>query len=185
MSGTTQRRLLADRSGAAALEFALVGPVFFLLLAGIIELCLMLFINGSLQGAVASASRYGLTGQEEEEGGRLTAITQILRDRTFGMIDIDAAEITTRVYPSFGTIGKPEPFDDLDGNGTRDAGEPFTDVNGNGVWDADMGLAGLGGPGDIVLYEVSYRSRLISLLAEPVLGEITFLATVAVRNEPF
>ncbi len=31
-----------------------------------------------------------------------------------------------------------EPFTDVNGNGSRDAGEPFTDLNGNGVWDSNI-----------------------------------------------
>jgi hypothetical protein len=31
-----------------------------------------------------------------------------------------------------------EPFTDLNGNGTWDAGEPFQDLNGNGVWDNNI-----------------------------------------------
>lgn len=70
-------------------------------------------------------------------------------------------------------------------NGQRDAGETFSDVNGNGAWDADMGRAGLGGPGDIVVYEVSYETTGLTSFMRPILGAVTHVATVAVRNEPF
>lgn len=54
------------------------------------------------------------------------------------------------VRPSFGDVGKPEPYvDSSPGNGAYDAGEDFTDINGNGQWDSDMGQAGLGGPATV------------------------------------
>ena len=178
------RALGRDRSGNTMVEFALIGPVFLVMVLGIFEICLILFTSGSLQSAVASASRYGTTGQAGE-GDRLTAITEILRERTFGFIDIDEADIATLVYPSFIEIGSPEPFTDQDSNGAYDPGEPFDDINGNGAWDADMGAAGLGGPGDIVLYTVDYRSRLMNAFVAPLLGDIHYQASIAVRNEPY
>ena len=174
----------SDRAGSTMVEFALIGPVFLVMVLGIFEVCLILFTSGSLQSAVASASRYGITGQSSE-AGRLTAITEILRDRTFGFIDIDEADITTRVYPSFTEIGNPEPFTDQNSNATYAPGEPYEDINGSGGWDADMGSSGLGGPGDIVLYNVDYRSRLMNAFVAPLLGDIRYTASIAVRNEPY
>jgi hypothetical protein len=40
-------------------------------------------------------------------------------------------ESTAQLYTQ-----RPEPVQDLNGNGTWDPGEPFTDVNGNGKWDS-------------------------------------------------
>ncbi|HRY22790.1 MAG: pilus assembly protein [Geminicoccaceae bacterium] len=173
-----------DRTGNTMVEFALIGPVFLVMVLGIFEICLILFTSGSLQSAVASASRYGITGQAGDTD-RLTAITEILRDRTFGFIDIEEADISTLVYPSFTEIGRPEPFTDQDGDATFDPGEPYEDINGSGGWDADMGSAGLGGPGDIVLYNVDYRSRLMNAFVAPLFGDIRYTATIAVRNEPY
>jgi len=62
------------------------------------------------------------------------------------------------------------------------------DSNGNGEWDADMGLAGLGGPNDIVVYTLRYDWPLMTELLRPLLGadgEFPLKASIAVRNEPF
>jgi hypothetical protein len=92
----------------------------------------------------------------------------------------------TLVYHSFGDIGQPEPFTDTNHNGVHDAGEPFTDSNGNGTWDPDMGAAGLGGPGDVVLYRMSYDWHIMIPLFRPFFGDsIRLTANVAVRNEPY
>ena len=91
--------------------------------------------------------------------------------------------------PSFGDIGQPEPYTDTNTNGSYDLGEPFTDINGNGQWDADMGAAGLGGPGEIVLYKLEYDLPTMTSLLSNVIGgsdgKITLKASVAVRNEPY
>ena len=66
-----------------------------------------------------------------------------------------------------------------------DVGEPFTDVNGNGSWDNDMGVAGLGGAGDIVVYKVDYTWGLLTDFLKPYTGDLTFTTGVAVRDEPY
>ena len=79
--------------------------------------------------------------------------------------------MTTLVYENFGDVGQPEPFTDENGNGAYDAGEAFTDVNGNGGWDEDMGAAGLGGPGDVVVYQMSYDWSIIIPMFRPFFGD--------------
>jgi Flp pilus assembly protein TadG len=179
-------RLLArDRSGAAAVEFALVAPALILLVVGSFEVAIMLFVGGTVESAVLAASRFGITGFEDEGVSREDRIREIIAERTLGFVDMDEAEISTLVYSDFEDIGEPEPFTDGNGNGQHDPGEAFNDVNGNGQWDDDMGTAGLGGPGDIVLYDVEYEVGAVTRLLEPLLGRIVHHAAVAVRNEPF
>ncbi len=53
-----RRRLRADsQKGSAALEFAMVAPVFFVLFMGIIEAGIMFFAQSVLQNAVTDAGR--------------------------------------------------------------------------------------------------------------------------------
>jgi Flp pilus assembly protein TadG len=51
------RHIIADQSGASALEFAIVGPVFICLVIGLIYGCLLLFTMASMQYAVEEGSR--------------------------------------------------------------------------------------------------------------------------------
>jgi Flp pilus assembly pilin Flp len=179
------RKLGRDRGGNAAVEFAFLAPALLLFLIGTFEFAIMLFVGSSLEGAVMAASRYGITGFADGETTREARIREIIRERTHGMVDMDDVQIRTLVYPSFGQVGQPEPFEDDDGDGEHDDGEDFDDVNGNGAWDDDMGREGLGGPGEIVLYEVEYQTEGLTTLLKPILGEITHRSAVAVRNEPF
>jgi len=112
-------------------------------------------------------------------------ILQIVSESSFGVIDVSDLEMTTLVYDSFEEEGQPEPFTDENGNEAYDEGEPYTDVNGNGGWDDDKGAVGLGGPGEVVVYEMSYDWPIMIPLFRPFFGDyVTLEANVAVRNEP-
>lgn len=183
------QRLGACRRGTTALEFAFAAPIVVLTVAGIVELALLMFVSTLSEGALREASRFSITGFVPAGTTREERILEILGDHTIGLVDLDAATIAYKVYPSFADIGKPEPFtDDSPANGSYDAGESFQDINGNGQWDADMGAAGLGGPGDVVLYSIEFDWALMTPLISPLMGtdgKIRLKSSVAVRNEPF
>jgi hypothetical protein len=145
-----------------------------------------MFVQTLLEGGAREASRYGLTGQQPEGVSRDDMILQIVSENSFGIIDIDELEMTTLVYGDFSEVGQPEPFTDENGNDAYDAGEPYVDSNGNGSWDDDMGAAGLGGPGEVVVYEMRYDWPIMIPLFQPFFGDhVTLQANIAVRNEPF
>jgi Flp pilus assembly protein TadG len=52
------RRFLQGRDGATTVEFAIVFPMFFVLLLGVIEFARMVWVVNSLQYAVAQGARY-------------------------------------------------------------------------------------------------------------------------------
>lgn len=177
--------LLCD-AGQAMVEFALIAPILLGLLCGILEFSGILFAQTLLEGGAREASRYGITGSTVEGIGRDAKILQIVEDNTFGIIDTDELNVETLVYETFADVGQPEPFSDTNGNGAFDAGEDFDDINGNGIRDEDMGVAGLGGPGDIVVYRLSYDWEIMIPVFQPFFGDdITLDASIAVRNEPF
>ncbi|MBX3529557.1 MAG: pilus assembly protein [Rhizobiaceae bacterium] len=68
------RRFRRDRSGASALEFALLAPVFLLILAGVVDIGSLLHTKYRLNSAIAAGSNYALVnGQDisEDEGADL------------------------------------------------------------------------------------------------------------------
>jgi hypothetical protein len=172
--------------GKAIVEFALVAPVFLGITLSIFEFSGIMFVQTLLEGGAREASRYGLTGQMPEGISRDAMILQIVSENSFGIIDVHQLEMTTLVYENFADVGQPEPFTDENGNDAYDEGEPFIDVNGNGTWDDDMGAAGLGGPGDVVVYRMTYDWPIMIPLFQPFFGDhVTLQANIAVRNEPF
>ena len=185
---TLLRRLAAAREGASAVDFAFIVPVFLLFVMGILEFSMVMVGETLLQSAVTDASRFGLTGRTLVGQTREEVIADLVASRTFGLIDSERLEFDTLVYPSFDSVGKPEPFTDQNASGTWDPGEPFVDTNGNGQWDSDMGAAGLGGPDDVVLYRVRYDWRMMTPMFRAIFppdGVVPMEASLAVRNEPF
>ncbi len=182
------RAMARCRRGVAAIEFALAAPIVFLAIAGLMDLSTVMFVQSLMEGALRDASRYGITGYVPNGQTREEVIRQIIAQDTLGLLDMNAVQIETLVYPGFGDVGQPEPFLDANGNGTRDSGESYTDLNGNGQWDADIGTAGLGGPGSVVNYKISYDWHVITPLTAPFMGQngvMPLSATVTVRNEPY
>lgn len=182
-------RLWRRREGAAAVEFAFVAPILLLTVVGIMEVAMVLIVSSLIEGGLRDAARFGITGFVPQGMTREEQITSIIGDATIGLVKMSDIDIQTLVYPSFAQVGQPEPYTDTNGNGAYDAGEPYTDINGNGQWDADMGAAGVGGPGDIVLYKVKYDLPMMTPLLSTVLGgpdgNVQLSASIAVRNEPY
>jgi hypothetical protein len=179
-------RLALEDGGKAAIEFAFIAPIFLGMIGAIMEFSGIMFVQALLEGSAREASRYSITGFTTEGVSRDEQILAIVEKNTLGLIDLDELHMTTLVYENFGDVGQPEPFTDENGNEAWDAGEPYTDVNGNGSWDEDMGAAGLGGPGDVVVYQMSYDWDIIIPMFVPFFGEaISLEANIAVRNEPF
>jgi hypothetical protein len=179
-------RAIVSDGGKASVEFAPVAPIFLGITLSILEFSGIMFVQTLLEGGARKASRYGLTGQQPEGVSRDAMILQIVSENSFGIIDVNDLEMTTLVYENFSEVGQPEPFTDENGNDAYDEGEPYIDVNGNGSWDDDMGAAGLGGPGDVVVYRMSYDWPIMIPLFQPFFGDhVTLEANIAVRNEPF
>lgn len=175
-----------DDQGSMTTELALVLPVFLMMLVGIIETGMLLFTNSALENAILRSSRFGVLGAEGDNGvSRTDKILAIIEEQTFGRVNMNSLEMQTLVYDSFADINQEEPYEDSDGSGDYTVGENYSDINGNGQWDADMGVAGPGGAGDIVLYKVSYHFQTLTSFLDPLFKNINLTATVAVRNEPY
>ncbi len=178
-------RTLGD-AGQAMVEFAFIAPVLLGLLCGIFEFSGILFAQTLLEGGARQASRFGITGSEGNGLSRQERILNIVDDNAYGIIETDNINMETLVYESFADVGQAEPFTDANGNGEFDDGEAFDDINGNGAWDEDMGIPGLGGAGDIVVYRLQYDWEIMIPLFRPIFGDTVPLdANIAVRNEPF
>jgi len=183
------RRFKKNSDGVAAIEFGLGASILLMMLMGIIEVGMMLLVNALVDGGLRQASRYGITGYETGEASRMDEIIKIVSDNTLGFIDLSAANLEVLVYPSFSDIGNGEAFVDGNSNGTYDEGETFTDDNGNGTRDSDVGVAGAGGSGEVVVYRLTYDwtffTPMISHFLPDGKDKVTFESSVAVRNEPW
>jgi hypothetical protein len=196
-------RLLRDRRGVAAVEFAVTAPVLLLLATASFEGYRIHAGGIALETGAAAAARWGALGAEGAVSRNATLREVLLdhvcppRGAVCHMADtplppgdddvVSALRLQFRAYGDPRNIGQPEPFaDQPPENGTWDHGEVFTDLNGDGVWNADMGAANLGGAGDFVVYTVSMAQDVRHPALAAVFGRtLVRTASFTVRNEPF
>jgi Flp pilus assembly pilin Flp len=204
MTGKRRLSLARDRSGTAAVEFALLAPAIATLAtvgyAGVVLHAGAL----SLETGVAAAARWAIVGETPAGSTRQAEIRRIVTEHVcppdggfcYWTTDWIATgddgvtsplRILMKAYVDPRNIGRPEPFTDkAPFDGKWSAGEAFVDVNGNGSWDPDMGAATPGGSGDHVIYRVAFAQRVSHPLLTPLMGAQTLReAQVVVRNEPF
>ena len=185
-SAVVHRCFLCGR-GIAAVEFAIIAPVFLLLLMGIIEFSLIMFTTSMLESATAVSSRLGKTGYSQSGMSREDTILQAIRTQAGSTIDSKKITITSKYYTQFDQIGKGEPWTDTNHNGIADPGE-YTDINGNGKYDADLGTAGYGGANDVVVYTISYPWSVVTPFLRELIGTkgiFTITTHAVVKNEPY
>jgi len=181
-------KLRRNENGSPSIEFVFAAPVLILMAIGTIEFGMIMFVTVLMESSLRDAARYGVTGQEPTPGARLAAITGIIEDRTVGLVDMNAAKIEILSYPTFGDIARGEEYVDGNGNGEYDTGETYTDENDNGQWDEDVGSAGAGESGQVVVYRMEYDWPLMTLLLNHLIGQdghFPIKASIAVRNEPW
>ncbi len=186
------RAFRRDECGSPVVEFAIAGPVFFLLVCAIVEFGLVMFVTVLMESSLRDASRYGVTGQLPDGASTMSEreayIRELVEDRTLGLVDFDKAVLDIRSYPTFDDVAQGETFVDGNANGKYDSGETFKDCNANGKRDEDRGSAGPGESGAVVLYRVRYDWPLITPMVGKVIGKdgkFPLSASVAVRNEPW
>jgi Flp pilus assembly protein TadG len=99
-------RMKADsRKGSAALEFAFVAPVFFVLLMGTFEAAIMFFSQAALQNAVTDMARLIRTGQAQTAGTTQGAFRTQLCAKITPLIACDTnLQIDVQAYPSYSSV---------------------------------------------------------------------------------
>jgi Flp pilus assembly pilin Flp len=182
-----------DRTGSAAVEFALVAPVLCLMLVGGLDLAHQAYLRAVVQGSLDDASRRatvqnpGFTASGSTAEARVQAtIARQLR----AIAPRATITVTQSNFYQFTGIGNPEKLmTDTGHDGQFDAGEGdcWEDLNRNGEYDANAGRSGVGGANDAVFYKVRVTMpRLFPVSA--MLGQsrtLVIQAQTAVRNQPY
>ncbi|WP_417617653.1 TadE/TadG family type IV pilus assembly protein [Parasphingorhabdus sp.] len=177
-------RLVADERGATLVEFGLVAAPFFLMLLGIMDLGYRGYVDTVSKSVLHKVARDASTGE-------MTA-AQIEQQVNDGLDDLvlnnAVINVSTESYFDFTNVGKPEKLTvDKNGNGEVDPGDCFIDNNKNDVFDTDYGIAGTGGPDDIVNYKIEIISPRLFPLASMIGldNTMTISNSTAVRNQPY
>ena len=177
-------RLLRDQRGANLVEFGLVDGPFILMLLGIMDLGYRGYVDTVSKSVLHQVARDASTGEMTP-----TEIEQQVNNGLDDLVLKNAViSVSTESYFDFTNIGKPEKLTvDNNGNGEVDPGDCFIDNNGNDVFDTDYGIAGTGGPDDIVNYKIEIVTpRLFPLASMIGLDEtMTISNSTAVRNQPY
>jgi Flp pilus assembly protein TadG len=184
--------LLRNQSGLAAVEFALVLPIIVTCLLGAFQLGYIGYAQGRLDAAVRQGSRVGLSGKTSGKPSRQEAIEATVEFTMSNVAKVPELPIvyTSKAYPTFSTLTQPgEPFEDKNGNGICDTGEvyfDYDDVDGRNT--EDISSPGVGQPGDVVQYEITYPLDLFVPIANEFFGSdhrLDLKARTVVRNELF
>jgi len=100
--------------GATAVEFALVAPLFFLLVLGIIEFGWYFFVEHTIQYATREGTRLALVGTqlEDNEGNLMTREDSIVRTiQENAAFAVDPDDLMISIYPVGAGYEDPEDWE--------------------------------------------------------------------------
>ena len=166
------RRFRRNRRGSAAVEFALVAPIFFAVLFAIIELALVFFASQILETVTQDTSRLIMTGQAQNAAYTQASFKDAVCAKLTVMFDcVNGVSIDVQSYKQFSTVDIADPID---------AGKNFVPPNNYLP----------GGPGDIVVVRLFYKWPLfvtgLGFNPANIAGNKRLLtATAAFQNEPY
>lgn len=166
------RRFRRNRRGSAAVEFALVAPVFFALLFAIIETAIVFFAGQVLETVTQDSARMIMTGQAQNAGYSQSQFKTYVCGKISVLFDcVNGVYVDVKSYPGFSSVSISDPID---------AGKNFVPPNNYSP----------GGPGDIVVVRLFYQWPLfvtgLGYNISNLSGSKRLLsATAAFRNEPY
>lgn len=174
--------LLRNQQGAAAMEFAMIAPIFITMIMGILDFGQWAYARAELTGAVQQAAR-----SSTMETADTTVADNMVRS-FMGVIAPNVSVSSTRSnYYDFTDVGRAEKWNDTNNNGTCDNSETFVDENESGDWDPDIGRTGNGGASDVVVYSVTatYTSPFAVPFFPQSWNQRTLKTSTTLKNQPY
>ena len=166
------RRFRRNRRGSAAVEFALVAPLFFGLLFAIIELSMVFFASQVLETATQDSARVIMTGQAQNASFTQGQFKNLVCSKLTIMFDcVNGVSIDVQSYTAFGSVNVADPID-----ASKNFVPPNNYLPGN--------------PGDVVVVRLFYKWPLyvtgLGFNIANIGGSKRLLtATAAFQNEPY
>lgn len=167
------RAMFRREDGATAVEFALLATPLFLLLFGLIEMCMIFTKQGILEYATSQAARKIRTGQAQESGSPEDFFKQALCDSASFLLSCDDIAYEVQSLGSFGEADE-QP-------------EPGFDENGNFL---SQGFDS-GGSNGVVMIRTVYRHELFTPMMSSLMnspgenGKRLMISTVVLQSEPY
>ena len=164
------RRFRRNRRASAAVEFAIVAPIFFALLFAIIETALMFFASQVLETITQDSSRVIFTGQAQNAATTQAQFKTQVCGQVVALFDCNNIWIDVQNYPSFSSVTINNPVD-TDGNFVNPQFSP-------------------GGPTDVVVVRLGYKWPIFVTglgynIANLPGSKRLLTASAAFRNEPY
>jgi len=172
--GRIKRWLAAiDAGGAAAIEFALVGSAFMLMLLASFEFGYMLFVQSVLDNAARDSARLIRTGQAQESANPTSTFQTLLCNEVGTLIGCNNVVYQAQVFNNWSAA-------------QTAVNTPATrDVNGNFI----AGPFSPGTAGQILVVTVTYNYPFFTPWIGGLLGGGTksalLMSTVVFQNEPY
>lgn len=168
------RSFVKDREGVTAVEFSMVALPFFILLFGMMEVGIAMFVARMVDNSVISASRLIRTGQAHTSGFTASQFkSQICTFMPAFMCDTDRILVEVESVDSFAAASSTDSLYDEDGN-LRDDDDMKYDI---------------GGAGKIVVVKVIYKwpmmTSALNLALDDSGTERNLTSTMVFRNEPW
>src|SRR4051794_13690527 len=166
------RRFRRNRRGSAAVEFAIVAPIFFALLFAIIETAIVFFAGQVLETVTQDSARMILTGQAQNAGYSASQFKTYVCGKVSVLFDCaNGIYVDVQSYSGFSGVSINDPID---------SGKNFVPPNNYSP----------GGPGDIVVVRLFYQWPLFVTglgynIANLSGSKRLLTATAAFRNEPY
>lgn len=160
------RRFRCNRRGSAALEFALVAPVFFALLFAIIETGIMFLAGQLLETINQDSARMILTGQAQSASYSQSQFASYVCNQVPALFNCSNIYIDVENYPSFSNIDITNP------------------ISSSCNVDTSNFKYSPGGPGDIVVVRLFYQWPLY-VTPFGCGNKVLLSSTAAFKNEPY
>jgi Flp pilus assembly protein TadG len=171
------RRFRRNRRGSAAVEFALVAPIFFAVLFAIIELSLVFFASQILETVTQDTARLIMTGQAQNAAYTQATFKDAVCAKLTVMFDcVNGVSIDVQNYKAFTAVDISDPIATDPSDGKKKFVPPNNYLPG--------------GPGDIVVVRLFYKWPLFVTglgfnVANIADNKRLLTATAAFQNEPY
>jgi TadE-like protein len=164
------RRFGRNRRGSAAVEFALVAPVFLALLFAILETGIIFFANQYLETLTQEGARMILTGQAQNGNYTSAQFHTYICNRVVALFNCNNIYVNVQSFSSFQNLTATCPIS-------------------NGAFVNNMQYSP-GGPGNVVIVQLFYQwPQFVTGLGYNITnlngGYRLLCTTAAFRNEPY
>lgn len=109
-----RRAFLRDERGVTMLEFAILGPVFFVIIGAILETSMVFLASQVLDNAVQDASRLIRTGQAQTANYTIDDYRAAICNELFNLFNCNNLQINVSVVNNFASANAGPPLDPTD-----------------------------------------------------------------------